>query len=440
MSKTFGYILLLLFILPSYTLGQIPVIDMPKPATFPTFPQFDNREDITRPKAQFPDRRAEQDDMHERDRIELENRNREFYNMLYGISDFPRPLRYDLPSLGNLQGTEHFYFAAEKLNEMLNNTAPISIKEAVYMVENAYFENRLNYSGFNKAIEMMSETAMQKAIQDGQDWNDPAAKNIMLFRIMADTLDLKVSSREASEISYPLTYDFDDYRGEKDWTNMFVSKLLATKKGQCHSMPLLYLILCESVGTEAFLAYSPSHSYVKIRDKSDNWYNLELTNGRIVSDAFIVGSGFITAEAIKNKTYMESLSRQEVIAHCLSDLAMGYIHKYGYDGFVDQCTDSVLKYAPNNLTGLMIKANYRTERFEYVVNQVGRPHPDTLKVHYPKVYELLEERNEIYRKIDNSGYREMPEKAYRHWLQSVNDEKEKRVHDEKYNKVLQIMK
>ena len=119
---------------------------------------------------------------------------------------------------------------------------------------------------------------------------------------------------------------------------------------------------------------------------------------------------------------------------------MGYRHKYGYDSFIKQCVDSVLKYDPNNLGSWMIKSNYETQRLEYVVNQVGRPHPDILKERYPKILEMLEDRNATYRRMDASGYREMPKEAYEAWLNSVNEEKARREHDEKYNKVLRLIR
>jgi len=322
---------------------------------------------------------------------------------------------------------------------MLNGTTPLNLKDAIFSVENAYFEGQMEKSQYNKAIQDLLSIAQQKASEDKYEWNNPTTKNVMLFRVLSDTLTIKNTSRERDHItSLPMQYDFEDYRGEQDWSKMFVSKLLATKKGQCHSLPLLYLILCEETGTEANLAYSPSHSYIKFKDKTGNWYNLELTNGQIVSDAFIVGSGFITSEAIKNGTYMEPQTKKQTIAQCLSDLTMGYVHKYGYDSFVSQCVDTILRHDPNNLSGLMLKANYQTNRFEYVVNQVGRPHPDLLKEQYPEVFQLLEERNVSYRKVDDTGFREMPKEAYEYWLNSVNEEKEKQEHNEKYNKILQF--
>ena len=126
----------------------------------------------------------------------------------------------------------------------------------------------------------------------------------MLFRAMSDTMKIKLPNMETSVMSSPVKYDFEDFKGEKDWTKMFVSKLLSTKSGQCHSLPLLYLILCEATDTEASLAFSPSHTYAKFKDQQGNWYNVELTRGRITSDAVIMASGYITAEALKNKLYM----------------------------------------------------------------------------------------------------------------------------------------
>lgn len=38
---------------------------------------------------------------------------------------------------------------------------------------------------------------------------------------------------------------------------------------------------------------------------------------------------------------MQPQTKRQTIVQCLSDLAMGYIHQYGYDPFVAQCVDSI---------------------------------------------------------------------------------------------------
>jgi hypothetical protein len=81
--------------------------------------------------------------------------------------------------------------------------------------------------------------------------------------------------------------------GHKDLTKTFVTKLLVQNSGQCHSMPLLYLMMAQELGTEAYLSYSPSHSYVMFKDNKSRWNNLELTNGKLITEAAILGSGFI---------------------------------------------------------------------------------------------------------------------------------------------------
>ncbi|MDR0823785.1 MAG: hypothetical protein LBN74_01730 [Prevotella sp.] len=424
--------------------GQIPVVKIPQRATIspniitgnsnknnftsnniPVFPNLNNNQ--------------QQLDMYERDRLEVQRRNAEMQRMFKEeLSDFST-IQYDLPSWLGAQGTEYYYRTAEKLLNMLNGQTALNLKDAVFSVENAYFEGMLDRAIYERNISQMVTIARLKAKQDGYNWNNPDTKNIMLFRVMSDTLNFKFPLHEHFSTSFPMQYDFDDFRGEKDHSKLFVTKLLTSHTGQCHSLPLLYLILCEAVGTEANLAFSPHHSYIKFKDRQNNWHNLELTQGRMVTDAFIIGSGFITAAAIKHGVYLESQTKRQVIAHCLSDLASGYIHKYGYDKFVIQCIDSVLVYAPTNITALAIKSNYHGIRLQYVADQIGRPPLDILKTQYPDAYKLFEERNNIYRRMDEIGFIEMPKEVYESWLNSVNEEKERREHDIRYKNALRLI-
>ncbi|MDR2064917.1 MAG: hypothetical protein LBP85_04325 [Prevotellaceae bacterium] len=375
-------------------------------------------------------------EQYERDRMETERRNAE----LLRIMNENRDISYDLPSLSNIEGTEYYRQAAEKLTNMLRGKTQLNLRDAVFAVENAYFEGILDKTRYNKSIDDLIYLAKQQAANDKYNWNNNLTKNIMLFKIMADTLKIKLPLQEKTITSYPMQYDFDDPHGRIDFSKQFVYKLLSTRSGQCHSLPLLYLIMCETVGAEAYLAYSPLHSYVKIKDKTGNWYNIELTNGRFTTDAFVTGSGFVTAEAIKNRIYLEPQTKKQTIANCFVDLLGGYTRKYGYDEFVNRCVDTILKYDTKNLRALMSRSNYQTFRLGYIMSQIGQPSLETLKQRYPKVYELLEECKKIYEKIDELGYREMPEEAYKEWLETMNREK-KRIeeHEAKYGKILQLL-
>lgn len=443
------YIFSLLFVLLIGSInifGQVVVVKTPQPTTPSRNIIIGNSHNHNNPTPNLPtfptanNRNQQQLNMYEQDRLTVERMNmiqrqNQFEEELAGYS----PIQYDLPSRSGIQGTEHYYQTANKLLDMLNGKTPLNLKDAVFAVENAYFEGQLDKKKYEENISQMATIARLKAGQDGLNWNNPITKNIMLYRVMADTLKVKFPMKERASTSFPMQYDFDDFQGQQDYSKLFVTKLLSSHKGQCHSLPLLYLILCEKAGAEASLAFSPQHSYIKFKDKRNNWHNLELTQGVMTTDAFIIGSGFINAAAIKHGVYMQPQTKEQVIAQCLSDLASGYIHKYGYDKFVIQCIDSVLAYAPTNTSALAMKSNYHSIHLSYAAHQVGSPPPDTLKVNYPYIYKLYEERNNVYRKLDEIGFVEMPKEVYENWLNSVNKEKERREHDIRYKNALRLM-
>jgi hypothetical protein len=427
--------------LPAQYNPASPVPQMPQPpnpyGAMPTYGKFGLEPPASQNHA-YPGQRQQNTGMehYERDRMETARMNEELLRM---VSE-SREISYGLPSFAAISETGYYRQAAETLLDMLKGKIPLSLKDAVFTVENAYFEGKLDKMQYGKHIDELVSIARSKAIEDRYSWNNNTAKNVMFFRLMTDTLKINLPLRERSVTSYPMQYDFEDITGQEDWTKMFVSKLLYTHSGQCHSLPLLYLILCEATGTEAYLACSPSHSYVKFKDETGSWHNVELTGGRFTTDAFITGSGFVTAEAIKSGLYMRPLSRRETVSACLTDLIDGYVHKYGYDDFMNRYADSVLKYDETNRRALMIKSNYTTLCVLHAVRQIGgQPDMNTIRKYYPRLYEMIEESKELHRKIDALGYREMPEAAYREWLEAANREKERREHDRQYERIIQLL-
>jgi hypothetical protein len=137
-----------------------------------------------------------------------------------------------------------------------------------------------------------------------------------------------------------------------------------------------------------------------------------------------LSSNFIKAEALKSDIYLDTLSKREVVASMLPDLGMGYAHRFGYEKFVLNCAEKALEHQPNNLQAMQVEANYRTRLFGFVVWQLGYPDPKTIH-EYPEAYELLRLRDEMYDKIDATGYEPMPDEVYLQWLNSFESEKGK---------------
>jgi hypothetical protein len=434
--KNIKLLILLLAFVPVPLLAQIPTYPNPY-----SFNHYDNTVNTNPSSPRTPahvnqNRSQNYNNTYEQDRLEVQRRNEEIYRIL----NENREISYDLPSLENIAGTEYYRRAAEALIKMLQGKTPPNLRDAVFTVENAYFEGKLDKSKYNKSIDDLIYLARHKTAEDKYNWNNNMVKNIMLFRIMADTLKIKLPLHEKNTISYPMQYDFDDPWGRDDVSKQFISKLLTTHSGQCHSLPLLYLILCEAAGAEAYMAYSPSHSYVKIKDNTGDWYNIELTNGRFTTDAFVVGSGFVTAESIKSGIYLEPQSKYQTVANCFADLLGGYTRKYGYDEFVNRCVDTILKYDNKNLRAMMLKSNYKTFCIQYVANQIGNQSVETVRQRYPKIFEMVEDCKKWYQQIDALGYKDIPEEVYKEWLQSLNREKKRREeHEQKYKQVIQLL-
>jgi hypothetical protein len=342
-------------------------------------------------------------------------------------------IKYEFPVNDSSFGITCYKKAYQELVAMLNNTQKPSLKRAVFIVENAYAENNLNYNQYSTQLNELLALCEKQLKLKKLSKENTLAVNMTLHQLFSDTILIKQKSENKTH--YPFAYDFEDYMGRNDWTKMFVTKLLNTRSGQCHSLPLLYCILSHELKSGATIAHSPQHTYVKFKDDKGRWCNLELTNGKITSDAWILGSGYIKSEAIKNNIYMQALTSKELIASCLFDLAQGYSIKYGFDKFSLECLNKVLEFHPNNINALMCKADYYTTLFNYVAQQYGRPTLAQLQKD-PKAMQIYTKRNQLYEKLDNIGYSEMPVEAYQNWLSSVNDEKGKREHQRKTSELL----
>ena len=126
---------------------------------------------------------------------------------------------------------------------------------------------------------------------------------------------------------------------------------------------------------------------------------------------------------------MQNLSKKELLSHFYVDLAMGYIHKFGYDEFCAKVIDKALELSPNSINANMVKSNIDTNRFETVMFNLKINPRDNKQLqnirYYPQAVELLKNVNSQYNTVDNLGYEHMPEDAYLQWLQSMQDEKNK---------------
>ncbi len=411
---------LLAFIWTMSSYGQIPVVETPKPTTFQ---QAGTDRDKKAIHNNLKDLQIQNRSVIRQ--IETNQRQTSLYQLQELYADLNQNMiSYELPDLSLLHGTEHFQSALNELKKMLKGEIPLDLKKAVFIVENAYFENKLDYKQFESSIQQAVHICQLSMAENNISSDDNFAKNLIIFNYISDTVQVKLSSHEKTLTHYPIKYDFNDYMGNDNWSNMFVSKLMATNSGQCHSMPLFYLILAQKLGTESYLAYSPNHSFVRFKSPKGNWVNAELTCGAIITDAAILESGYVKTEAIRSGIYMDTLSTHETVTTLINTLANGYTKKYGYDQFVKNCSDAVRKYYPNQLNALMLESNWQTQTTMHIAKQKGNP-PITEFVKDPKARIELDKMYQVYAQIDALGYEFMPEEIYLKWLQGLEEAKQK---------------
>lgn len=193
-----------------------------------------------------------------------------------------KTISYEFPSKDHLLGAQAYKQAYEEIRSMLDGETPLDLKKAIFAVENAYFNNQGKFEDFDKRIKDLAKLTSDYIDQQGWDRSNPVTPLLAVHKLFADTLKIDQAGVEDGIVHYPIEYDFNDFWGREELSNVFVSKVLATGSGQCYSMPQLYLLLAEELGGKAWLSFSPNHSFVKFKDQDEQWYNLELTNGNLV--------------------------------------------------------------------------------------------------------------------------------------------------------------
>ena len=64
----------------------------------------------------------------------------------------------------------------------------------------------------------------------------------------------------------------------------------------------------DELGEKCWLALAPNHMYIKAKTQHIGWYNIELTTGDFPTDAWLMASGYIHLDAVRNGIYTDTLS------------------------------------------------------------------------------------------------------------------------------------
>lgn len=312
-----------------------------------------------------------------------------------------------------------FNTAFLEIDSMLSGSKELSFKRASYLTENAYLNGKLNYEAHCSLIDSYKKLALAFAKANHlNNYKYADSSSVLLsaslFKVFTDT----IFDEKRNILSLPFRYDFENIASDNSVALGFVSRLLLTKTGNCHSLPYLYKILARELSTDAWLAFAPMHIYIKERNQKAGWYNVELTSGQYPVDAYLMAAGYISRDNIVKGVYMDTLSLKESIAVCLMDLCYAYMEKAKENadpGFILKCANRTLEVKPDYVNALL--------RLSSVHKQLEARY--RLQNNIALAGEHRQKMIEARKKLMDLDYRDIPGETFNKWFSSYQKNKSK---------------
>ena len=203
----------------------------------------------------------------------------------------------------------------------------------------------------------------------------------------------------------PFAYDLSDPLGQKPVNRLF-SHYLATRQGNCVSMPILFVILADRIGLNVTLAEAPFHLFVKFTNDDGKAYNLETTSGAYPArDAYMRQQFPMTDEAVANGIYLRALSRREAIAVMASIILDDDVANGRYQEAVD-VGDVILQAYPNHIWAMLKQAT----AYAYLIDVNFRakyPTPRDIPASlWPQYVALTEKNRTAFERAEELGWRD----------------------------------
>ncbi len=207
-------------------------------------------------------------------------------------------------------------------------------------------------------------------------------------------------------------YDFDDPRGTKI-SNKLISNYIDSRKGNCISMPFLFIILGDKLGIDTTASTAPLHVFVKYRDDATGTiYNLETTSGANPTQnaSYRKQYSSITDLSLKNGIYLQKLTRKETAAAMATVLTEYYYEQKQFEKVIALC-DLILKHYPKYAEVMIRKGS---SYYQLLKQHFIQKYPDARKIpaHLRGHFQYLGWNNQRwFAEAEALGWRE-PDKNY----------------------------
>ncbi|MBI3377384.1 MAG: hypothetical protein HY035_03130 [Nitrospirae bacterium] len=144
-----------------------------------------------------------------------------------------------------------------------------------------------------------------------------------------------------------IKYDFSDPFG-KNTKNRYINGVLDSKRGNCVSIPILYLAIAQRLGYPVYAVAAPEHLFLRYVDPIFKDQNIEATGGGgYSSDKEYIKNFQISKAGIKSGTYLKTMSHRALVADMVSQLAGYWIEKGDFRRAI-RYLEKCVKISPNS--------------------------------------------------------------------------------------------
>lgn len=217
--------------------------------------------------------------------------------------------------------------------------------------------------------------AIRKTIYESGPWND----NRAFLYDQSDPFGLKVESK-------------------------LLSTYFKTRRGNCVSMPILFLILAERAGLNVRLATAPLHVFIHYTDTMGGTVNIEATSGgHAARDVWYRQNMPMSDRSIESGIYMRELTKRESIAVMASTILDYLMAQHRYQDAAN-VADAILVVNPRDVYAIVKRGTALAEmlRVEFVERYPTPAHiPPTLRTRYRM---LAEQNAEAFRSAEALGW------------------------------------
>lgn len=203
----------------------------------------------------------------------------------------------------------------------------------------------------------------------------------------------------------PFSYDLADPLGQ-NVRNKLLSTYLATRRGNCVSMPILLLLVGERMGLNLSLSTAPLHVFVRYTDPAGREMNLEATSGGHPSRTIFYRQQMpMSDRAVESGLYLRTLTRREAVA-LMATTVMEFLMTEGRFQEAIEVAEVILQHYPRDgYTMVKLGSVYaelmRTEFVERYPNPALIPPPMRAR------YAMLAQRNQqMFQAAEALGWEE----------------------------------